>query len=70
MTFIATELIPKSVEEFGGIDTFYNDKETVFKKMDERIKYMTTNDKIKDRVLIFSVKDGWPKLCEFLNVDM
>lgn len=70
MTFIARELLPKSVEEFGGIDKFYNDKQAVFNKVDERIKYMTTNEKYKDRVLIFSVKDGWPKLCEFLNVDI
>eukprot|EP00483_Globobulimina_turgida_P002754 UN02759 len=38
MHFVATELLPKSVEEFGGMDEFYNNKKHVFDQIDERIK--------------------------------
>lgn len=70
VTLFAQQLIPKSVEEFGGINKFYYDKQSVFDHVDQRIKYMTTNEKYKHRVLIFSVKDGWEPLCKFLNVDI
>eukprot|EP01084_Bolivina_argentea_P143572 252066_1 len=70
MHFIATELVPKSVEEFGGMNKFYNDKQHVFNHIDQRIKYMTTDKRYKNRVLIFKVKDGWAELCKFLNVDI
>lgn len=66
--FVATELIPKSVEEFGGIDVFYNEKQRVFDHVDRRIAEMMNDERYKNRVLIFRVKEGWQPLCRFLNV--
>ena len=70
ISLCAFQLIPKSVEEFGGIHNFYNEQRIVFDRVDERIKYMTTDPRYKDRVLIFKVSDGWKPLCKFLDVDV
>ena len=68
--FEATELMPKGMEEFGGMDAFYADKQRVFDRVDERIEIMRTDERYKDRVLIFEVKQGWDPLCKFLNVEV
>lgn len=70
ISFCAFQLIPKSVEEFGGIDVFYHDQQKVFDRIDERIEIMKTDPRYKDRVLIFKVTDGWEPLCTFLGVDV
>eukprot|EP01083_Nonionella_stella_P284059 966882_1 len=67
---VATQLVPKSVEEFGGIDTFYNDKQSVFDQANKRIHRMSNDERYKHRTLIFKVTDGWQPLCEFLGKDI
>ena len=52
--------------------TFYGDTETeehcirIYEAHNERVK----RDVPDDRLLVYQVSEGWPSLCEFLDVDI
>jgi len=69
---ISSEWIPNSVKEFGGMNAFFNEKENTINHMINRPKNMLKMDEynIKNRTLIFNVKEGWEPLCKFLGCNV